>query len=424
MAHWRFRGALVLLCLGGAALASSPAPAETQGREHFEAGTSAYRTGDYAAALTAFRAALEAGLTGPAVHFNVGVCAWELGLLDEAEAAFLVVSEHPPMAGIAFYNLGLVSQRRGHEDQARAWFLRARSATTDAGLQRLVAAQLEKSPVEAPVAVRPAPRPLVFAALQAGYDDNVALTADGELLGVSDTGSGFADLQIAAAAPLRAGLRVEATAFLLRHTTLSEFDQAGGQLALMLRHDLGDWMGEIGAGYGINQLDGSRFEDRRSLTFSATRRLDPSWDLRLRYRFEDIRGRAPFGILTGDRHEVSVRVHRRAETSRLRLTYSIEINDRESDFVSPDRHQVDAEWTLGTRGRIQTVLGLGWRRSSFALDDGSENETRSVASVGLLGPLAGRWLWTARYDWTRNSATNDAFDYDRQRVFAGLEAVF
>ncbi|MFU8822175.1 MAG: tetratricopeptide repeat protein [Gammaproteobacteria bacterium] len=418
---------LLLLWLAGSAVAATPSGDEAQARDHFAAGTHAYQSGDFAAALAAYRAALEAGLSEPAVHYNIGVCAWELGRLDEAEAAFLAASEHPPMAGLAYYNLGLVSQRRGDRDAARDWFERARAVSTDETLQALVAAQLAARPAGAAgatAAKAARPGPIAFAAVQAGYDDNVALVADDELLGASGLESAFLDAQFAASFPLGAALRLEAGGFLLRYADLDEFDQAGGQLALLAERKFGDWTGELGAGYTLNQLDGERFENRRSLSFGATRRLDAAWDLRLRYRYEDIDAREPFAALTGDRQEVSVRARRRGEASRLRLEYRFETNDREGDAVSPDRHQLEAEWTVGAPVGIQRVLGLGARYGSYSLAGDSESERRLFASAGLTGPLAGRWQWTVRYDWTRNDATENIFDYTRQRVFAGVEAVF
>lgn len=417
---------LLLLWLAGGAVAATPPGDEAHGRDHFAAGTRAYQAGDYGAALAAYRAALEAGLSAPAVHYNIGVCAWELGRLDEAEAAFLAVSEHPPMAGLGYYNLGLISQRRGDRDAARDWFERARATSSDEALRALVAAQLDAPPAGTAAAAADAPRPgpVVFLAMQAGHDDNVALVADDELLGATGLESAFLDAQFAAALPLGAGLRLEAGGFLLRYAELDEFDQAGAQLALLAEREFGAWTSEFGVRYTLNQLDGERFENRRGLSLGAARRLDAAWDLRLRYRYEDIDAREPFVTLTGDRHEASVRARRRGEASRLRLEYRFETNNRAGDAVSPDRHQLEAEWTLGAPGGIRPVLGLGGRHGRYSLAGDSQSERRLFASAGLVGPLAGRWQWTVRYDWTRNDASDDTFDYTRQRVSAGVEAVF
>jgi len=415
--------ALVLACVAAAGNALASEPRDAQARAQFSAGSEAFRAQDYAAALDAFRAAAAAGLRGPAVYYNIGVCAWQLGLLDEAEDAFRVVAEHPPMAATAYYNLGLVSLDRKDDDTARAWFARARAETADEGLRRLATLQLEALG-RTPDATQAIPGPVVFLAAQAGYDDNVALVADGEILGVSGTESAYADLQLAAVAPLGAHLRLEASAFLLRYAELNEFDQAGALFGLVAHRAFGSWSGELGAGYGINQLDGDRFEDRRALSLTALRKLDAAWDLRLRYRFEDITGREAFTGLSGDRHEASIRLRRHSDPHGLRIEYRFETNDRAADSVSPERHRIEAEWTLGRPGKLQTTLGAGWRHSSYALPEGNESERQGFASAGLRGPLTGRWMWTARYDWVRNSATTEAYDYTRQRVFAGIEAVF
>jgi tetratricopeptide (TPR) repeat protein len=416
--------ALLLGWLAGAGPLPGAMPDDAQARAWFAAGTQAFQAREFAAALEAFRAAAEAGLSGPAVQYNIGVSAWELGRLDEAEAAFLAVAEYPSMAPTAYYNLGLISKRRGDEDSARNWFERARAGSDDDNLRRLAAIQLgelEPLPVRVPPA---APRPVLYLAMQAGYDDNVALVADGEVLGVSDTGSAFAESQLAAVVPLGADLRLEGSAFIGRYPDLGQFDQTGGGVGLTARRALREWHGEIGVGLALNQLDGDRFEDRRSVTLTALRALPEDWDLRMRYRYEDITGRGLFSSLSGDRHEASLRLRHRADAYRLRLEYRFETNDREGDLVSPDRHGVDAEWTLDAYRGVQALLGLGWRHSSYSRADGGQSEQRGFASAGLLGPLAGRWLWTARYDWTRNSASAEEFDFTRQRLFAGVEAVF
>lgn len=416
--------ALLLAWLAGAGAVHADTPRDAQARAHFSAGTRAFQSQDYAAALDAFRAALEAGLAGPAVHYNIGVCAWQLGRLDEAEAAFLVVADHPGMAATAYYNLGLISQRRGDRGSARAWFERARAGSDDDGLRRLAAAQLETPAPTVPAVTPSARRTVVYAAIQAGYDDNVALVADGEVLGISDTASAFAQAQLAARVPLGASVRLEASGYLLRYTQLEEFAQAGGRLGLVARRALGAWQGELGADHALNQLDGERFEDRSGLSLAATRPLGAAWDVRLRYRFEDISGREPFESLTGDRHEASLRLRRRADGHHLDLEYRYEANDRAADAVSPDRHRIAAEWTLDAPARMQARFGLGWRHSSYQLAGGRQTERQGLASAALLGPLAGRWRWLVQYDWTRNDASAAEFGYTRQRLFAGVDALF
>ena len=403
---------------------ATPTPDQaTQAHIYFAAGVDAVAAQDFATALAAFQSAARAGLAGPAVQFNIGVSAWELGELDTAEEAFRSAARTPEMAALARYNLGLISLQRGDEQAAAALFTRVRDEATDDSLRRLAMAQLDALSVAArPTA--PQRRPLFFLALHGGYDDNVALVADGELLGVSDTESALLETQLAMIAPLPADFRFEASAYLLRYEALEEFDQEGLRLDLYYQRDLGAWRGEIGAGYGLNRLDGERFEDQRGLSLSATRELASRWDLRLRYRYDDIEGRAPFTMLSGDRHEASIRLRQRQENQQLRLEYRFELNDRAGEEVSPDRHSLSAEWTNTWRAGVQGSLGLGWRDSRYSPDGSAWSEQRLVASAGLLGRITRRWEWVLHYDWTRNSASRAELEYRRHRVIAGVQGLF
>ena len=417
------------------------AQAKAQAKAQFAAGAEASREGDFAMALEAFLAAREAGMSGPALHYNIGVCAWELGELERAESAFLVAADAPAMRALAHYNLGLVALRRGDETAAAGWFRSARDPNVSRGeadekVQALAAAQLERLDANAftPDRDRAADsgaadgRPLVFLAANLGYDDNVALAEDGELLGVSDTGSALAELQFAAVVPLPADLSLEGGGFLLRHADVDEFDQLGAQVDLLYRPGIAGWRTELGVGYGLNQLDGERFEDRRMLLVGASRDLRRGWRLRLRYRYEDIDGREPFEGLTGDRHETSVRLERRLGSQRLRLEYRLEVNDRAAEELSPDRHRLGAEWTWHLPRRMEATAGFDWRYSDYSLSGQPSGEDRSErrgrVSAELRGPLGFGWDWALRYDWTGNSASLEEFDYTRHRVIAGVQAVF
>jgi len=422
---------LLIACLGGwtgAGLAAAVPAAEdprdpATAQAHFTAGAQASREGDFAAALSAFLSARDAGLDGPAVHYNIGVCAWELGKLELAETAFQAAADSPGMAALAQYNLGLISLRRGEEQAARTRFLLARDASDDPRLQQLASTQLERLDA-IPGDVAPRRRPLVFLSAQAGYDDNVVLTDDGALLGISDTGSAFAEAQAALSAPLRGRLSLEADAFLLRYAELDEFDQAGAQLDLVYRPALGRWRGELGAGYRLDQLDGERFEDRRKLLLGASRKLDERWDLRLRYRFEDVEGGDSFESLSGSWQEASVTLRRRDGSSRLRLEYRLEVNNRDDEAVSPDRHRADVQWITDLPWRTEMALGGAWRYSSYSQPQGERSERQAQLSAALLGPISGGWEWTLRYDWTRNSTSLETFAYTRHRVYAGIQQIF
>jgi len=394
-----------------------------QARIDFDAGVAAVAEEDFASALEAFESAADRGLSGPAVHYNIGVCAWELGDLDRAEAAFMVVARDPGMAALALYNLGLVSLRRGDENRAAALFEQALDQGDDDTLRQLAAARLSELRPAEPARAAP-PRLTVFLASYAGYDDNVALIGDAELLGVSDTGSALIETQLAAIAPLAYGFRLEGGAYWLQYNQLDEYDQSGLALDLLHRRAMGEWTGEVGVGAAFSRLDGERFEDQRSVALRAARALAGGWDLRLGYRYDDIDGNQPFTGLSGDRHDASLRLQRHMPGQRLRLEYRLEMNDRSSKELSPDRHRLEAEWITAMPAGLQGSIGLAWRDSRYSLDDENWSERRLIASVGLLGQVTRHWAWVLRYDWLDNDGSVDEFEYSRQRVVAGVEGLF
>lgn len=407
----------------GTAHADEDSPA----RALFLAGAAAAAEADYTSALQSFIAARDAGLDGPAVHYNIGVCAWELGQLDLAEQAFLDTSRAPAMAPLAYYNLGLVSRRRGDIAAARDWFLRARDAAgADEAVRQLAATGLAALP-PAPTGVDTASttaRTAVFLSVAAGYDDNVALVADGELLGVSELDSPYTELQAAIAAPLPADLSLQAGAFMVNYADLPEFDQSGAQLELLYTPRLAAWRLELGGRYGLSRLDGARFEDQRSLLLGANRLIAGDWQLRLRLRYADIEGQAPYEGLTGDRVEAALRLRRQAGPHRFQAEYRFETNDRASAELSPERHRIDLAWDRDIARGLRASLVLGWRHSRFDTTEFSWTERRTNAGASLGGPIHGAWEWLLRYDWADNNASLADFEYDRNRIFAGVQAAF
>lgn len=415
-------------------MAAEPS-AHDEARAQFAAGAAAASAADYAAALEAFLAAREAGLDGPAVHYNIGVCAWSLGRLDLAESAFLETSRYPAMAALAHYNLGLVSQRRGDDSAARAWFEKAlQGSRDDQAVQSLAAARLDGMSSVRPGAdladgqrersARSRPPVAAFVTAVIGHDDNVALLADGDLLGVTDMSSAYGELQAVASVPLAGDLSLQAGAYLVSYTDLPELDQDGAQLELRFTPRAGAWRADLRAGFGLNRIDGERFEDTRSVSLGARRPLGGGWDLGLRLRYADIDGNAPYEGLGGDRTEAMLRLRHAQDTRRVRLDYRFETNEREDAAFSPDRHHIHAELRQALGRGIEGALSAGWRHSRYSPGVSSWSERRTLAGIELSGPIANGWAWVAGYDWAENSSSLPEYEYRRNRLFLGLEAVF
>ncbi len=380
----------------------------------FENGKQAVAAQDYAAALDAFEAAAAAGMTGPVVHFNIGVCAYRVGQWSRAAAAFGQVARTPAMAPLAHYNLGLVALAEHKEQQAAKWFAQVQREASDERLQSLATEQLARLP-------QPAERNwYAYGSVAAGYDDNVALVANGDVLGVTDTDDAFTEVQLAVTAPLTGPWRFDGDVVLLDYQDLDSFDQLGISAAARYRLPLGNWNSEAGVQLAYSTLDGEGFQNKAVLILQAARSLTEEWRLRVRYRFHDINGLDGFEGLDGTRHELAVRgIWRRARWD-VAVQYRYDTTDYREEDLSFDRHQllVDAQRDLNEYWTVEA--GLAFDRSRYDVADNSA-EDRTEVWLGLSRSFGQRWRAVMRYAYADNQAELPEFDYDRNRIQAGVE---
>ena len=99
----------------------------------FATGIEASRSGDYAAAVDAFLAALAVSPTCLECHYNLAVAYTELGRLTEAEAEFQSVIRLREDYAAAYYGLSSIYTRQGREAEASA----ARSEANRIALERV-----------------------------------------------------------------------------------------------------------------------------------------------------------------------------------------------------------------------------------------------------------------------------------------------
>jgi Flp pilus assembly protein TadD len=408
------------LCAALAAIAALlchvPAFAQTDAAtRHFKSGGSAFAEQNYDAALTAFEAALAEGMSGPAIHFNIGVAAFRLGRYSRARAAFEQVARTPAMAALAHYNLGLVSLREGDSDEAVRWFSAAERESSDERLRELAAARLTELLPQA------ANRDWIgYAAFGAGYDDNVALVADADVLGFSGKEDSFAELQLALSAPLGRPWRLDAGLALVDYHELDSFDQLSVHGGGYYRLAAGDWMNQAGLQLAYTTLDGEGFENRRTLALQTSSEVRPDWLLRARYRFNDIEGLNEFGGLSGYRHEASARLAWNQEPWRLGIEYQFDASDYDDGVLSATRHQLGVD--------LQRTLYDGWAvlleatRRHSRYDEGTGAEDRTQLALAMSKTLTAQWRLVIRYDHTDNDSDLAEFNYAGNRISAGVEA--
>lgn len=383
----------------------------------FQSGSGAFQAGDYAAALAAFHAAVAAGMTGPAVHFNIGVASFRLGQYSQAESAFKEVARTPAMAGLAYYNLGLVATRRGDNDRAVEYFSMVEQATADERLRNLAAAQLGEL---APAA--PDRNWLAYAAVGAGYDDNVALVSNADVLGISGAEDMFTEAQLAISAPLTGPWRFDAGLSHIDYQDLDSFDQLGVNGGGRYRWERGDWKHEAGLQLAYTLLDGDGFENRRTLMLQTRTHVLGAAQLRLRYRFNDIDGLGEFDGLSGIRHEAAARVTWARPEWDFAADYQFDIGDYDDASQSATRHRLGAEAQHSFADDWAVMFEASLRHSDYDLaSNGSEDRTE--LSLSISKSFGDRWRVIVRHAYTDNSADDSEFDYRGNRISAGFEAM-
>jgi hypothetical protein len=383
----------------------------------FETGKQAFASKDYATALSAFEGAAAAGMSGPAVQFNIGVSAYKLGRWSRAKAAFHEAARTPEMAALAHYNLGLTALGASEEEEAARWFALAGREATDERLQALTAQRLGNLPR------RRQSDWVAYGSFATGYDDNVALTSGGDVLGVSDTEDTFAELQLAATAPPVGAWRFDGDVVLLDYQDLDSFDQLTINAGARHRVPLGQWNGEAGVQLTYSTIDGEGLDSRRILRLQATRALSDEWRLRVRYRFNHIDGLDGFDGLDGTRHDFGVRGAWRRERWAVYVQYRFDTTDYAAETLSFDRHQfsVDAFYDLDSDWVLQASLAHDRSRYDVA-ENGSEN--RSELAFAVTRNLSTKWRAILRYAHADNQADVPEFDYRRNRISAGVEATW
>ena len=301
------------------------------------------------------------------------------------------------------------------QDEATRWFAQAERETDDERLKSLATAQLAQMP--------PPPERdwLAYGSFAAGYDDNVALIAGGDVLGVSDTDDSFVEMQVAAAAPLTGPWRFDGGLVLLDYQDLDSFDQLGVNAGARYRLPLGEWKAEAGLQAVYSTLDGEGFESRQALLLQATRALTADWRLRARYRFSLIDGLSGFSGLDGHKHELSVRGLWRSGSWDVAVGYRFDSNDYDDVTLSFDRHQlvVDAQRELDENWIVQG--SLTGDRSRYDVEANGSEERIEIA-LAVSRKLGSLWRAVVRYAYADNQADQPAFDYSRSRVSAGVEA--
>jgi tetratricopeptide (TPR) repeat protein len=404
-----------------------PALAQAAGSAAFDAGVAAYRAGQTAEALAAFRQAQAAGLDTPQLHLNLGLSCYRLGRHDEARAAFERLREFPDYRHIADFHLGLVAARQGERGRAEALW---RGVERDAPQQAL----RDRARVARARLGGRAGSASGYVLVAVGHDSNPALLD--ESLQPSGTGSastellGVADLPLGAAAG--GTLWAQAGAYSRGYSESGAPDQSGLFAALAReRHGASRRRDALEA--STSRLDGEPFIDLFAAASEARPRVGEAgaaWRVQLARLEAD----AAHDYLDGWRLRAELEHHGR----RVRYGALLELNDRAdldtgTEFFSHSPVRVRLGFDLDRPAGAWTLRwSLRDRYSAYldpnrVLDGGGtlveQRRSENLVQAGLRArrPLARDANLLLEYQYQHNTSSVDGFDYDRHLLLTGLE---
>jgi len=392
---------------------------------HFDAGSKAFSSGDYAAAAAAFEAAREAGMTGPAVEYNAGVSYYRLGDYSRAEDSFRdLARSYPQMSALAEYNLGLALTKQKRFDEARAAFERARDAG-DPTIAALAAAMLDRTAESS--GSLPGPEWVKLLDFAVGYDDNVALLEESSLPAGLSTESRLLEAfgLISGRVGPRNAMRVDASAYVVRYADAPDFDQDAFRLGFAYLWEAGDWRLDAGSYYDYGVLAGKGFERRIGARLAAHYPIGDGALMSFGYVHDDVGNvSSDFAFVEGTRDRISVGFEQRGQYGKLALGYARERNDRVGPNVSPSRHEIFAgyehaltpDWSVEIEGLL--------RMSRYDRMAEPRDEDLSQLRLAATREFVSGWQLLGEYRIAENSSDVDLFSYDRNRLVLSLNRLF
>ena len=391
----------------------------------WDAGLAAFARGEYSAALAEFESALAAGQSGPAVHYNIGVCQFELGQYNSAAATFTHIStQYPKMRGLAEYNRGLVALEQDKIELARQYFLTSYQLSTDNEKLRIISSTMLHR-IE-PTASNS--RPWVGAVgIDAGYDDNIVLRDEiGIPLDVS-TESSLVDVLATIRGPIPGltGLHFDGNAYLISYFDSGDFNQSAITAGVSYDWRLDNWTARIGLNAGYSTFGGDSFDNSRNLDARLERMISASSSFRLRYRYADIDASDPaYNGIDGSRQSFEIAYRWSQDSSRFDVSYVVENNDRVDPGVSAARNRLRLRYRYTLSPAWIADIGGGFRVSRYDDLVPARTEDLVTLNIGLSRPLQSDWLFSTRFQHSKNTSTDDVFSYTRNQISVGLMKLF
>lgn len=436
MASIRTIFAIAVLCASVAAHAAE--------HDDFRAGVAAFEAGDYAIAAMHFEAAERAGRDDARLQFNLGSTYFKLGRLEAARARYARLLGDPQWSALAHYNLGLIEERRGDLASARTHYRTVLASTASDRLTQRASLRLAALVDDAQP---PTSAWMGLVTIAGGHDDNVTLTEDPSIAGVSDQADEFVDVSAAASGYLSggyaSGLRLDLSAFGEFFAELDDFDIGTAAAGLTWTTLAGEWFVETGGKGEVNTLGSDVLTGVGTLGVRATYPLAEHLRLRLRGEGSWIDGASEFEYLGGWRARVATELQARDGARRWVVGYRFEYNDRD-DYTSADEFMSYSPIRNSGYLRIEQRLGdriVAEIRAEY-LDSRYSDENRVAnGNAGAIVEEArddSRWTAGARVAWSALTSTSlfidygyadadstfEDYRYTQNRVLLGLERSF
>lgn len=408
-----------------AAFFLSISPACLASNANWDAGNEAFAIGDYPSALRHFEAALNNGLSGPAVHYNLAVCNFKLGKLDDAATRFqLIADRYPAMRGLAEYNLGLVAQRSGERDVAVGHFLNAhRFSPDDRTLRILASHRLRDLEPE----MRMASKWSGAVGIRAGFDDNVTLRDETGLPSTIETASPVTDLFASIRGPFngKSGFRFAGRIYAIKNVDAGDFDQSGLYGGAMYDWRQGDWRIQLGLHGSTGSLGGDSFDRKFGADLNALRYLNQNAEVSLTYVYDDVQeGDSRFAGIAGSRQQIQARYRWYDGDRRFAVRYRHETNSRLSADVSPARSLLSAVYRYQPDSGLGYEGGITFRNSRYDDMLTPRDEDLITINVAATWALTQRWMLVLDYRHSSNDSSDPLFSYDRNVITVGALKLF
>jgi tetratricopeptide (TPR) repeat protein len=402
----------------------------------FDKGMQAFRSTDYATAAQAFEQARTEGMDVPALYYNLGVSYYRLGRLDKSEQMFLRTSHFTEMAPLAFYNLGLVKLKQNDEKEARRWFTKASDLATDPRLKDLAGTQLEKP--------KPAEKAWsAFVSAGLGYDSNVTLDND-TLTSVSSQSDTFMEFfgftRGVLSGTANDGVILKASLFGDFYRKLTDYNLVEANGGLYKTFSLGGWNNEAGGYLTTSTLGSEGYLQSANLSLATQKTFTNQFRLGMKLRLRSVRAiDSHYEYVDGSTSDFSIDGRWKLDTSsQLRLTYQLEVNDREGletvtsfTSLSPTRNRFKVDYSVPLTPEWTMKLAGEYRNSRYAEDniesDGStiaRNDNRLRGQVELARFLNRNTSLALGYSYTDNRSNISRYDYSKNVLMANIQLLF